>query len=796
MGLRTRIACLGVGAIIGLSAATQIVAWRYNYQPVLGWGLVVGDKATTSAEREAIQSSKQSRAQTGKTPKNRAAKHAKSPTKIYPPWNFLIWQKKWGHLPAHQNNLRVGVSLLMFGFMAGLMLMKLFDGPNMGGQGDLALANRKQRARGWGDRKTLIKAGFTKPHGAIFGRLDRESLLDRWPQYGPDLLVTSDLRPMLVTGGTRSGKGRGIVVPTLLNWTWSALIFDPKAELWATSAGYRRTLGPTLFFNPRSPYTARFNPLAEINPGQGAVGQVKQLVEILIEPSGANGNHDFWDRQGADMLCALILHVLFTAKPEDKNLVTVRDLSADLDHIAAEMIATRHVANPRASSGNQADKSHICHPYIAQAAKAYASAHEKGRKSVQMTVRSYLNWIAGSEVEYAVSASDFRIGDLMCNKQPVSLYIQVSPGDLKALQPLVRLFFHMTATAFTTHMETDGDGRPKENALLMALDEFPLLGKVSFFEDVVRLASGYGIKCLFIAQSLNDIARIYGPHNGFLDNAHIYVAFAALDPVTRDKVSKLTGTITETRVSSSLPHHFSGQGGSRTLAEVERPLLDVSEVGALADDQQLIFIAGHRPYLLPKLRYDKVGWMAKRAVMSVPDQRKAVDTPERPDHPWASVTTFGFDPDVEITLSGDNGANTRVRPGAVKVDKPNASGAAEQNPIPRDMAGLEQQDSHTPIYDPTSDASETAQAARNDDAQQYVDRDDSTFHIAEVSNSPSALETVRQSWAAPNARRNARTKPKSDQTEFDFDAPQVAPANDANGADDDDLFARLHTGER
>jgi type IV secretion system protein VirD4 len=770
MGVRTRLVCLGIGAVIGLAAATQMVAWRYGFHPALGFGIPIGDAA-----------------------------------KLYPPWDFLIWSKTWGQKPEHQAVIQMGVAVLMFGLMAGLGLIQLFDAPGNNGQGDLALGKKKLRARGWGDRKALIKAGYTKDNGVVFGRLEKEGLLDRFHFIGPELLVTPDLRPMLVTGGTRSGKGRGVVVPTLLNWTWAALIFDPKAELWAASAGYRRNLGPTLFFNPRSPYTARFNPLAEIIPGRGAVGQVKQLVEILIEPSGANGNQDFWDRQGADMLCALILHVLFTAKPEDKNLVTVRDLSADLDTIAAEMIATRHVANPKASNDNEGAPAYVCHPWIAQAARAYASAHEKGRKSVQMTVRSYLNWIAGSEVEYAISASDFRIGDLMCNKEPVSLYVQVSPGDLKALQPLVRLFFHMTATAFTTHMETDGDGRPKENALLMALDEFPLLGKVSFFEDVVRLASGYGIKCLFIAQSLNDIARIYGPHNGFLDNAHIYVAFAALDPVTREKVSKLTGNVTETRISSSLPHQFSGQGGSRTFAEVERPLMDASEVGALADDKQLIFIAGHRPYLLPKLRYDKVGWMAKRAAMVVPDQRTQVDTPERPEHPWAEVTTFGFDPDIEVTLSGENGAGKRLRPGAPQPVKPSASQSQKTDELEADRSELRDDSdlSPSPSFQHPADGAKVGNTISDPSTVPIINV---TPKIIVATPQPSsALDSVRQSWGMTRAMHGPRQNHKNSQTAFDFDAPNDAPTNDApehasNGNDvlsagDDDLFDRMHKGE-
>jgi type IV secretion system protein VirD4 len=643
MGIRTRIACLGVGAIIGLSAATQIVAWRYNYQPALGWGLVVGDKANTSAKSAAIQSSKQSRAQTGKTPKNRAAKHAKSPAKIYPPWNFLIWQKKWGQLPAHQNNLRMGLGMLMAGFALGAMMIRLFDtgsSPASGNSG--GSKGKKRRNPSWGSAKDLIKAGLGGHDGVILGRIDPPSLTTDWIAW-PRLLVSPDLRPVLVTGGTRSGKGRGIVVPTLLNWSFSTLVFDPKGELWATTSGYRHCLGPVMFFNPRHKATARFNPLCEISTGPECIAQVQRLVSILVAPQGSNHSPDFWDRQGGEMLGALIVHVLHCDGP--KSLVEVKRLSANLDETVRAMLSTWHIKDAHSQG--------IVHPYVHEIATAYAATHEKGRKSVQMTVRSYLTWLVGKDVEYALSDSDFRLGDLMCAKQPVSLYVQIAPGDLKALQPLVRMFFQLASTAFTTHIETDSDGRPKENALLLALDEFPLLGRVDFFEDVVRLASGYGIKCLFIAQSLNDISRVYGTHNGFIDNAHIYVAFAALDPVTREKVSKLTGLTTVTRSSASLPHHYTDKGGSTSIGEYERPLMDVGEVGSLPDAQELVFIAGHKPYLLTKVLYDKIGWMNKRAKIPARDQSIGIDTPERPVHPWAEHKPMGYGDPLQVKFCED-----------------------------------------------------------------------------------------------------------------------------------------------
>jgi type IV secretion system protein VirD4 len=614
MGVRTRIACLGVGALIGLSAATQIVAWRYQYQPALGKGFAIGERTQTKA-----------------TPK------------LYPPWNILLWQKKWGDRPAHQSVLKLGVPAIILGIALSGLLVRIFDAPTSASGTNLAGGqNSRRRSRGWGNPKDLIKAGLGGDEGVILGRIEPPSLATDWFMW-PRLLVSPDLRPALVTGGTRSGKGRGIVVPTLLNWNASTLVFDPKGELWDITSGYRHRKGPVLFFNPRNPATARFNPLAEIGTGRDCLAQVQRLVKILVNHEGNSASQDFWDRQAGEMLSALIVHVLHCDGP--KTLIEVKRLTANLDETVRAMLSTWHV---KGGSGRG-----DVHPFVHDIATAYAFTHEKGRKSVQMTVRSYLTWLVGEDIENAVSTSDFRLGDLMCAEEPMSLYVQIAPGDLKALQPLVRIFFQLAAAAFTTHIEADSDGRLKEHNLLLALDEFPLLGKVDFFEDVVRLASGYGIKCLFIAQSLNDISRVYGTHNGFIDNAHIYVAFAALDPVTREKVSKLTGMTTATRSSANLPHSFSESGGSTNVAEYERPLLDASEVGALPDRNELVFIAGHRPYRLTKVRYDQIGWMKKRARIPAYDQAEKLDTPETPSHPWASHKPFGYGDPSKVKFSED-----------------------------------------------------------------------------------------------------------------------------------------------
>jgi type IV secretion system protein VirD4 len=275
--------------------------------------------------------------------------------------------------------------------------------------------------------------------------------------------------------------------------------------------------------------------------------------------------------------------------------------------------------------------------------------HDRFRTSVQGTARSYLKWLAGEDVERTLSASDFALGDLMCAQAPVSLYVQVAPADAAALKPLVRLLFYAAAQALTAHENTDAAGRPKRHKLLMAMDEFPLLGRVEFFEKSLRLMSGYGLKTMFVAQSLNDIVETYGPNNTILDNCHVFTAFAALDPLTQDKVSRLTGTVSELRASRSGPAGLGAGRSSVSRSEVERPLMEPGEIRALADDEQLVFVAGHRPLRTRKLRYDAREPFRSRAALAAASETE-LDTPGRPAHPWSGRRALGEDRNAGLPL--------------------------------------------------------------------------------------------------------------------------------------------------
>ncbi|MEP0315823.1 type IV secretory system conjugative DNA transfer family protein, partial [Hyphomonas sp.] len=70
----------------------------------------------------------------------------------------------------------------------------------------------------WAEGKDLRKSGLLKPAGVFLGQAEGSYLRHDGPDH------------VMAFAPTRSGKGVGLVVPTLLSWPHSVLVHDIKGE--------------------------------------------------------------------------------------------------------------------------------------------------------------------------------------------------------------------------------------------------------------------------------------------------------------------------------------------------------------------------------------------------------------------------------------------------------------------------------------------------------------------------------------------------------------------------------------
>ena len=106
---------------------------------------------------------------------------------------------------------------------------------------------------------------------------------------------------VLAVAPTRSGKGVGLVVPTLLTWAQSAVIHDIKGENWELTAGWRSGFSDCVLFDPTDMQSACFNPLLEVRKGPSEVRDVHNIADILVDPDGTR-QRDHWDKTSHALL--------------------------------------------------------------------------------------------------------------------------------------------------------------------------------------------------------------------------------------------------------------------------------------------------------------------------------------------------------------------------------------------------------------------------------------------------------------------------------------------------------------
>jgi type IV secretion system protein VirD4 len=136
----------------------------------------------------------------------------------------------------------------------------------------------------WATEREIRAAGLFKPDGVVLGRFRRDYLRHDGPEH------------VLCFAPTRSGKGVGLVVPTLLSWPGSAIVHDIKGENWTLTAGWRRRFGRVLLFDPTNPESSAYNPLLEVRRGDAEVRDVQNVADILVDPEGALERRNHWEK--------------------------------------------------------------------------------------------------------------------------------------------------------------------------------------------------------------------------------------------------------------------------------------------------------------------------------------------------------------------------------------------------------------------------------------------------------------------------------------------------------------------
>ena len=598
-----------------------------------------------------------------------------SSIRIYAPYKWFLWILRFGNSlnPAIRQPLLASTLITATGFAATLFVVALLNIHQ-----NRKLTQNTEDLHGsarWANATEIGQSGLTnQKHGVYIGAWQDEKTerLEYLKHAGPEHI--------LAFAPTRSGKGVGLVIPTLLAWQESAVIFDIKGENWDRTAGYRVAAGQVCFrFAPVEEHSARFNPLAEVRIGTlREVSDAQNIAEMLCR-SGKESTHDeHWIKSATSHITGLILHLCYVAKRKNRfatlaelsNALTplMSDLTMPLDlegmneqqvNVAREyfsqVMRTPHVESTSFWHLRDGQKT-LVHPVVLEKMQEMLNREDKEFSGVLSTAKTTLILYSDPLVQRSIEESDFTINDLKHFKYPVSLYLVVPPSDIERLKPLLRLIFTMAVNRLTEELEEVRNSKIKQalkkdekftprpdHRLLLLIDEFPSLGKMPIFETAFAYIAGYGIKAYLITQDIEQIKDAYGNHESIISNCHIRIAFAPNKTETAEALSKMAGTTTILRAAVSY-------SGSRTsplatnvstnVDHISRPLITIDELmrlpGPVKEGQgeaqriispgaMLIFIAGQSPIFGKQLLYFQDPTLSKRSSIRPPDKQFTIE---------------------------------------------------------------------------------------------------------------------------------------------------------------------------
>lgn len=424
---------------------------------------------------------------------------------------------------------------------------------------------RKRRRKGgshgssrWATRWEQLRHGAITGEGVILGRGAFRRLL----RFSSDGMV-------MVFASMGSGKGLGVVIPSLLSYRGSMVVTDPKGENYDIARRRRATLGKVRMLNPTDlERSDRLNPMDIIRVGTpNEADDAAALASLMIKPDAREAH---WDDKAASMLKALILHTL-NEPSASRTLAAVRRLSVGTPHVFLSTLEDITENSPSLAARE------IAAGFLTSALEPGGGFSSEFKSILSNLQKATEPWSAGSPAGVLSSSSTFDLTEL--TTETSTLFLCVDEDVLTVYERWLRV---MVGCALKTL--TRAKTAPPERKVVLLLDEVAVLGRLDPLERQSGLLRAYCTPVL-IWQNLPQIYDVYGRGaEAFLANASARVFFGINDNSTATYVANMLGNMTTLSSSSGVSR--SGElwdSGNRQKGQSESGywLLDPAEVQRL-----------------------------------------------------------------------------------------------------------------------------------------------------------------------------------------------------------------------
>ncbi|TQM89601.1 type IV secretory system conjugative DNA transfer family protein [Roseinatronobacter monicus] len=433
----------------------------------------------------------------------------------------------------------------------------------------------------WQTKRELKKNGFfEKPgQGFLLGKMGA-------PKSDAKYLCSTAFPHCLIVAPTGRGKGTGFVIPNLLTYVGSAVVLDVKGENFDKTSRKRLSRGDQIWrFAPVDwdKPTHRYNPLLRIaklkNPDQRQM-ELRKTANLFLQAEGDNAKGLL--EGGIDLFVACGILAMEQGSPTIGKIYRL------------------------AASGGNKNEQYAMYAEQVQSEPAKL-IFQRMASTNDRTLTSYLSLLMTSglsawdnpTIDRATSASDFDFSTFRETSQTV--YLVVSPDDVKPLAPLIRLFFSDLIACLQHHEPREDEPWP----VMIMLDEFDKLGKMPIVAESIKTLRSYGGNLAIITQTIPALDEIYGENTrlSLQGGAGVKLYMTPSEKRTTTELSESVGMTTKRVVSRSRGLGRGVFNANISERTEERPLLTEDESARLSLDDIILVIDGQHPARAKRIKY-------------------------------------------------------------------------------------------------------------------------------------------------------------------------------------------------
>lgn len=478
----------------------------------------------------------------------------------------------------------------------------------------------------------IKKAGLLDNYGIVIGKLKGQIIRTKRDDYSNILLAAPP----------RAGKGVGVIIPTLLTYPGSVIVYDVKGENYDATARHRLASGDEVYvFSPWDMTTENgldlvrrshgFNPLAIIGGIADLEDRNSELKSLAMSfLSARTPQEESFLGNGIDIFVAVCAVALTLA--DQKSAERGARVYATFKDVV-ELLRPKMAANGEAQSVcdvlEELAQINGLDPQTQSILAATGATSQKIVDSYLSVLETCgLSVFRDPAVLRAMSQNDFDFSSLRAKAQ--SFYVIVPPGKAREAAPIVRMFMQWATKSLLKNLPNK---ETEPYPVLFMIDEFHSLGRMDAIIDATTVMPGYGGRVCLVVQSVESITDIYGESRKdiILDTCQLQIYMSPNNPKTLKYVSEAIGSMTVQQRSYTGKSFAGISDKTQTYSERAQALMTPQQLQQM-DKRKLIALVQNNP----AIQADKLRFFADSPFKGLHGAQS--------DKPW---------PDVPVVKAGD-----------------------------------------------------------------------------------------------------------------------------------------------